>query len=87
MYIKFAVKDKLSGHYMTSGGRGDRSLWLSLTEDIESACMYYSKGPATTFINQYTSNAHRPHTVNASNPPPQYDLVVVEVAIEYKELP
>ncbi len=83
--IKYVVKDLISNEYMKWGGRGDRSCWINTTPHLEDASHYNGKGPATAFINQYIKLINKPHTVNKNNPPPIYDLQVIEIEVIYKE--
>ena len=81
----FAIKDTNTNKYVSRGGRGDHSIWLSMTEYLPDANMYRGKGPANTFINQYYNKLNSPNTINPKNIPPHYNLIIVEVLVSYLE--
>lgn len=87
--MSWAIKDLVSGDYVYGGGRGDRSLFPMLTSSLYAATLYNSKGPATTFINQYNSHVRRPHTMSAAAAQSfvRRDLVAVEIEVLLREVP
>jgi hypothetical protein len=87
MITKYVIKDMISNQYTRWAGRGDTTLYLSLTPELEQANTYCKIGPATAFINQYEQLVQRPHSMNPNRPPPQVELVVVEIGVEYREMP
>jgi hypothetical protein len=86
MITKYVIKDIISNMYTAWSGRGDTTMYIVLTPDLEQANTYCSSNPATAFINQYERMIKRPNTINLNKPPPQVQLVVVEISVEYKEI-
>jgi hypothetical protein len=87
--MSWAIKDLITGEYLCGGGRGDRNLNPFFVDNLYSATLYNSKGPATTFINQYKKHIARPHTMTLTamqNFVPR-DMEVVEVEVILREVP
>ena len=86
--IEYAIKDKNTGEYFSSGGRGENFVGetYGFSSIIEHAILYGSKSPATAFVNQYNKRLEQTRTMSLFNRTPPRDLVVIRIELHYIEL-